>query len=311
MIKHLVVASAIFAFAVSSAAANELFPVRFGINKFGAMTSVVVAARTGIFNKHGLDVKIIEIPLSEQTVPLLHAKTVDIVQMIPATGMVAKEAGFDLVLIGQNESAGTTAPVSNAIMVPVNSPIQSVADLRGKRVSMTTPRGQASAAVRELLQRNGVARDQMQITAVPYTASADLLRSGQIDAAVTLDPYTTQISKGGIGRTLSWFMIETIPDQPVGSFWALRSWAQQNPKEAIAFDAAIREAHAYLYADPERARKAVSDYTGLDPAFVRDMPLISWKADVNPSAWQAVADMMFRHGELTQRHDVSEYLLKK
>jgi NitT/TauT family transport system substrate-binding protein len=311
MMKHLVVASAMFAFAATAANAADLFPVKFGINKFGAMTSVVVAAQTGIFNKHGLDVKIIEIPLSEQTVPLLHAKTVDIVQMIPATGMVAKEAGFDMVLICQNETAGTTPPVSNAIMVPVNSPIQSVADLRGKRVSMTTPRGQASVAVRELLQRNGVAHDQMQITPVPYTASADLLRTGQIDAAVTLDPYTTQISKGGIGRTLSWFMIETIPDQPVGSFWALRSWAEQHPKAAIAFDAAIREAHAYLYADPERARKAVSDYTGLDPAFVKDMPLISWKADVNPQAWQAVADMMFRHGELTQRHDVSEYLLKK
>ena len=68
-------------------------------------------------------------------------------------------------------------------------------------------------------------------------------------------------------------------------------------REVAAFDAAMREAHAYLYADPERARKAVSDYSGLDPAFVNDMPLISWKSDVNVSAWQAVADMMFRQGK--------------
>ena len=57
---------------------------------------------------------------------------------------------------------------------------------------MTTPHGQASAAVSEVLQRNGVASDQAHFTPVPYTASADLLRSGQIDAAVTLDPYTTR-----------------------------------------------------------------------------------------------------------------------
>lgn len=309
MLKPLVVALAIFI--ASSAHADQLTRVRLGTTKLGAMASIWIATRAGIFNKHGLDVQVTEIPVSDHSVPLLQAKTVDMVQMIPGSAMVAKEAGFDLISIGQNETAGTTAPVSNAIMVQVNSPIRSVADLRGKRISMTTPHGQASAAVREILNRNGVMSDQVQITPVPYTASADLLRSGQIDAAVALDPYTTQITKSGIGRTLSWYMIETIPDQPVGAFWTLLSWAEAHRKEVAAFDDSMREAHAYLLADPARARKAVSDYSGLDPALVGEMPLISWKADVDTSAWQAVADMMFRQGELRQHHDASEYLFKR
>ena len=122
-------------------------------------------------------------------------------------------------LVGQNETAGTTPPVSNAIMVAVNSPIKSMADLRGKRVSTASPRGQSFAAVKELLQRNGVSVNQVQITGTPFSI-ADLLRSGQVDAVVSLDPYTTQISKAGYGRTISWFMIETIPDEPVGAWWS-------------------------------------------------------------------------------------------
>jgi NitT/TauT family transport system substrate-binding protein len=310
MKKLLIVVSAIFAFG-TSAHADQLAPVRFGLQKVGAVTSVWVAMQAGIFNKHGLDVKMIEIPSTEQSIPLLQAKTVDIVLQIPGNGMIAKEAGFDLVLVGQNETAGTTPPASNAIMVPVSSPIRSVVDLRGKRISLSSTHGQGPAALKELLQRNGLASDQVHITSVPYTVSADLLRSGQVDAAVTLDPYSTQIRTSGIGRTVSWYFIETIPDQPVGSWWALRSWALTHPKEVIAFDDAIREAHAYLYADPERARRAVSAYSGLDPSLVKDMPLISWKADVDRTAWQAVADMMFRQGELAQHHDVSEYLLKQ
>jgi NitT/TauT family transport system substrate-binding protein len=309
MKKLLVLASAIFAFA--SPADAQMAPVKLGINKIGAMTSVWVATQAGIFIKHGLDVKVIEIPLTEQTIPLLQAKTIDIILQIPGTAMVAKEAGFDLVLIGQNETAGTTPPVSNAIMVPVNSPIRSVAELRGKRISASSSRGQGPSAFKELLQRYGVTREQVQVTVAPFSSSTDLLRTGQIDAAVTLDPYSTQIRKSGFGRTLSWYFVETMPDMPIGSWWALRSWAQEHPKEAAAFDAAIREAHAYLFADPERARKAVSDYTGLDPDLVKDMPLNSWKGEVDRTAWQAVADMMFRQGELTQHHDVSEYLLKK
>jgi hypothetical protein len=40
------------------------------------------------------------------------------------------------------------------------------------------------------------------------------------------------------------------------------------------------------------------------------MPPISWKSAIDPKAWQAVADMMYRQGELSQKHDVSEYLPK-
>jgi NitT/TauT family transport system substrate-binding protein len=311
MIKRFLAASAALLLAIAPASANELATVKLGMSKLGAMTNIWIASKTGIFKKHGLDLQVTEIPMNDQTISLLHGRKIDIALQIPGTAMVAKEAGFDLVLVGQNETAGTTPPVSNAVMASSSSSIKSMADLRGKRVSTASPRGQSFAALKELLQRNGVPVDQIQIVAAPFAAAADLLRSGQADAAVTLDPYTTQISKAGYGRPLSWFMIETIPDQPVGAWWALRSWAEKNPKLVAAFQAAVKESHDYLKADPERARSAVSEYSGLDRSLVDDMPQISWKSEVDPQAWQAVADLLFKHGELRQRHDVSEYLLKQ
>jgi NitT/TauT family transport system substrate-binding protein len=306
----LLLASTVFLLATASGRAGELSTVRLGMAKLGAMTNIWIASKVGIFKKHGLDLQITEIPMNDQTISLLQARKIDIALQIPGTAMVAKEAGFDLVLVGQNETAGTTPPVSNAVMASSNSSIKSIADLRGKRVSTASPRGQSFATLKELLQRNDVAVDQIQIVAAPFSAAADLLRTGQADAAVTLDPYTTQISKAGYGRPLSWFMMETIPDQPVGSWWALRSWAEKNPKLVAAFQAAVKESHDYLKADPERAKSAVSEYSGLDRGLVNDMPLISWKSEVDPKTWQAVADLLFRQGELKQRHDVSEYLLK-
>jgi len=73
----------------------------------------------------------------------------------------------------------------------------------------------------------------------------------------------------------------------------------------------VKESHDYLNADPERARNAVSEYSGLAPSLVKDMPLISWKSEIDPKTWQAVADMLFKHGELRKQHDVSEYMIKK
>jgi NitT/TauT family transport system substrate-binding protein len=302
---------AVFAVLVLSSGpshAEGLAPVKLGINKLGAMTNVWVAEKTGIFKKHGLDLQVIEIPLTDQSIPLLQSKSVDIVLQIPGTAMVAKEQGFDIVMIGQNETAGTTPPVSNAIMVAVNSPIHGLADLRGKRISTSSTHGQGFAALKEILQRSGVSTDQVQLNPVPFTVTADLLRTGQVDAAVALDPYTTQITKAGIGRTISWYMMETIPDQPVGSWWALRSWAKQHPQEVIAFGDAVKESQDYLNSDRDRATQAVADYSGLDINLVKNMPPIQWKSTVDPKAWQAVADMMYRQGELTNHHDVAEYL---
>jgi ABC-type nitrate/sulfonate/bicarbonate transport system substrate-binding protein len=106
-------------------------------------------------------------------------------------------------------------------------------------------------------------------------------------------------------------MVETIPDQPVGAWWALRSWAKQHPKEIAAFQDAIKESHTFLNADPEQAKKFVSDYSGLDPDLVKAMPLISWKSAIDPKVWQSVIDMMQRQGELANKHDVAEYLVEK
>jgi NitT/TauT family transport system substrate-binding protein len=313
MIKRLLVGACVLVVGFGGATvarADDLAPVRLGVNKLGATTSIAVAQQQGFFKRHGLDLRVTEIPLTDQSVLLLQSKRVDIVLQIPGTAMQAKEQGFDLVLVGQNETAGTTPPVSNAIVVPANSPIQDVKDLKGKRLATSSTHNQGFVAVKARLQQAGVSIEDVKTTPAPFSAAGDLLRTGQVDAAVTLDPYTSQIIKSGNARPISWYMIETIPDQPVGSWWALRSWAEQHKKEVAGFNDAVAEAQAWLNADPERARKAIADYSGLDLALVKDMPLISWKTNFDPKVWQAVADMMHAQGELANKHDVSEYLLK-
>ena len=300
-------ATAILALLALPARADALAPVKLGISKLGAMTDVWIADKNGIFKKHGLDLQIVDIPLTSQSIQVLQSKSVDISLQIPGAAFQAKEQGFDIVLLGQNETAGTTPPVSNALIVPVTSPVISIKDLAGKRLATPSPHGQSYAALKELFQRAGVSMADVQFVMAPFPAHADLLRSGQVDGVVALDPYTTQIVKSGYGRVLSWFMIETVPDQPVGSWWALGSWANQHPREITAFQDSIKEAQDYLNADPARAKTLVAAYTGLDPELVKGMS-ITWKSVISPAVWQAVADMMYRQGELQKHHDVSEYL---
>lgn len=310
MKKLLLAMMAVIGLTAGSASAAELTPIKLGILKLGAMTNVWLATKNGIFKNHGLDVELVEISLSSQTIAVLQSKSVDIVLQIPGTGMVAKEQGFDIVLVGQNETAGTKPPVSNALLVSAKSSINTIQELKGKRIGTSSPRGQSFAALKELFERSGLSTNDVQLIEAPFPAHADLLRSGQVDAVIALDPYTTQIVKAGYGRVLSWYVIETISDAPVGAWWALRPWAEQHKKEIAAFQESIKESHAYLNADPERAKTLIAEYSGLDPELVKAMPLISWKSEIDPEVWQAVIDMMFKQGELSKKHDVAEFLVK-
>jgi len=103
-----------------------MMPVKLGINKLGAMTNVWMAKNDGIFAKHGLDVEIVEIANTGDSIPALQSRSVDVALQIPGSAMVAKEQGFDIALVAQNETAGTTPPVSNALMVGASSTAASV-----------------------------------------------------------------------------------------------------------------------------------------------------------------------------------------
>ena len=62
--------------------------------------------------------------------------SIDFVQSIPGTAMVALERGFDLVLLTQNETAKSAGPDAGSIQVLVDSPYQKLSDLAGKKVAV-------------------------------------------------------------------------------------------------------------------------------------------------------------------------------
>src|SRR5258706_13458013 len=91
MRKILLAAVSAVALAGGSASAEQLATVTLGLLKLGAVTNVWVADREGIFKNHGLEVKLVDVPMVSQAIGVLQSKSVDIVLQIPGTAMMAKE----------------------------------------------------------------------------------------------------------------------------------------------------------------------------------------------------------------------------
>ncbi len=307
-LQKLVILTSLFGICASTVSAETL---RAGTLKIAALTNAWVALNEGIFKKNGLDVSFVEMQGGTDMIGALQAGSVDIVQVIPGGALIAVERGFDLALVFQNEIAKATPPDSGSVQVRVDSDIKTLRDLEGKKVAILQFRNQATLDAQAVMQKAGVDLSKVQFVELPFVAHVDALRTKQVDAVVTVDPFTTVLTARGIGRVISWNYVESIPQQPLGSWWVKRSFLEKNGDAVAKFGKSLKEADEFLNADPERAHEKVVAFTGLDAGLVKMMPLIGWDYRVRPDRWQELIELLRSSGELKKSHQAAEYFSKE
>lgn len=307
-------AAALLAAPMAPASAQQepkLAPLKVGVLKMAALTNPWTAKERGMFKKNGLDVTLVEFRTGNEAIAAHRGGSVDIILSIPGTAMTAVERGFDLVAISQNEVAKAKGPDSGSVQVLKDSPYQSLKDLAGKKIAVSGLHSQKTVAMQTLFKRAGVDIAKLQLVEIPFPSQVDALKSKQVDAINTVDPYTTQLIASGIGRVVAWDYADSIPEQPLGAWFAKSTFVKANPLVVDNFNKAIKESIEFMMADPIRARAEVVAYTGLPPDLVKDMPLIGWDYKVRADKWQAVIDMMVESGELKSKHTADEYFAEQ
>lgn len=282
--------------------------VKVATLKQASLTNAWVAKQQGMFQKHGLDAELVEFRSGNEAIAAQRGGHIDIILSIPGTAMAANEKGFDLVLVGQNETSKATPPDSGALLVLKDAPIATLKDLDGKRIALSNLRSQKHVAVMKVLKGAGLDPSKVQFVELPYNNHSDALKAKQIDVSASLDPWTTQMRTSGLAKVLAWDYVESVPEQPIGAWYVRSEYARRNKEVIDKFGAAIRESIDFMRADEARARQMVSGYTGLALDLMKEMPINNWSYRINPARWQATADMMHEFGGLTKPHKAEEYL---
>jgi NitT/TauT family transport system substrate-binding protein len=294
--------------AASAQQSPKLTPLKVGVLKMAALTNPWVAKQRGIFERNGLDVTLVEFRSGNEAISAHRGGSVDVVLAIPGTAMTAIERGFDLVAVAQNEIAQKQGPDTGSVQVLKDSPYKALADLAGKKIAVSGLHSQKTVAMQTVFRNAGVDPAKLVLVEIPFSSQADALKSKQVDAINTVDPYTTQVLAMGLGRVIAWDYVDSIPEQPLGAWFARSTFTKSNPDVIDRFNKSIKESIDYMWADQNRARSEVVAYTGLDAALVKEMPMIGWDYKVRLEKWQAVVDMMVANGELQSKHRAEEFL---
>jgi sulfonate transport system substrate-binding protein len=180
---------------------------------------------------------------------------------VPPLNGVAKDPGFKVVAA---EVPANATQAGDYIIVPKDSPIKTLADLRGKKVGY--PAGSsAHGFLLNAVQSVGLSPDTVDFVDLAPAALQSAFASGQLDAASFWNPQVTlDVQKGA--RVLA---AGTQPLDPNVGFYVASEKSLSDPaRRALVADLLQRLGRAYQYGDTHEAQwaKDVQAETGIDAA---------------------------------------------
>ena len=247
------------AFGAHAEPAREL---RIGFQKSASL--FVLQKAQGTLEKRlapqGVAVKWVEFPAGPQLLEGLNVGAIDVGFVGEAPPIFAQAAGARFVYVGNDPAA----PLAEALVVPRESPLKSVADLKGKRVALNKGSNVHYLLVK-LLEKNGLKYSDITPVFLPPADARAAFEKGAVDAWAIWDPFLAAVEQQVGARQLA---DGTGVVNDFNYYLAQTDFAQANPAVIRELFANTQDAAKFVQADVHRAAGVIAPLQGLDPAVV-------------------------------------------
>ena len=236
--------------------------LRIGYQKYG--TLVLLKAK-GTLEKRlaeqGVEVKWTEFPGGPQLLEGLNVGSVDFGVTGETPPVFAQAAGADLLYVANEPPA----PTGEAILVAKDSPIKSVAELKGKKVALNKGSNVHYLLVRAL-EDAGLKYGDITPVYLPPADARAAFESGSVDAWVIWDPFQSAAEKQLQARTLRDGSGLVDNHQ---FYLATRTYAEKNPQVIGVLVEEIRGVGEWVKGNLDEATSQVAPLIGLSPEITR------------------------------------------
>jgi NitT/TauT family transport system substrate-binding protein len=255
--RRLVLAGLVLAVTVAAAAAAEPRKVKVGILKLTSSAPVFVGLEKGFFREVGIEPELVWFQAAQPVAVALAAGDIE----VGATGLTA--GLFNIVAGGQKlwviADKGREWPryQLTALVVQKDGPVQSVKDLRGKKVGITTLGSTFHYMLGNLVEQEGLALGDVEPAPLrTLGAMSEALQTKRVDAILIPQPLAGTTVENGFGRILHW-VGDKLPYQ-VAALFASHRFVQDRER-AVAFLRGYVRASRY-YHDAVLTRKSGPQY---------------------------------------------------
>ena len=265
-----------------AAALQPLQQLRIGYQK--SAVNLVILKQRGVLEKRFPATRITwaEFPAGPQLLEALAVGSLDFGLTGDSPPVFAQAAGKDLVYV----AAEPPKPDSSAILVLGDSPIKTLADLKGRKIALQKGSSAHYLLMRAVEKAGLTWRDIQPIYLAPADARAAFERKS-VDAWVIWDPFYAAIELDikprvlATGRALS----------SNNSFYlASRAFATQNGQALAVLLEELTRADAFAQNRRKDAIRLIADFSGLDAGIVSLFIQRRPASPVGPLSAETVAD---------------------
>ena len=262
----LTTATSAWAEQVAQASTTKVVLAMSGWTGFAPFT---LAKEKDLFRKHGVDFEIKKMPPQARHAAMAAGE----VQAISTTidthiAYVAANVPVTQVLIIDSSTGGDGVLVKNTI--------KSFADLKGKNVGVDNPGAVSNFWFHYLLKKNGMSIKEVKVTNLGPQPAANAFAAGQVDAAVTYEPYMSgalkAVPEGKIivsSAETPGVIIDTLAFQP--------DFIKKNPKVVQGVIAAWFEALELVKQNPAESNRIMgADVKQSADDFAKSAARVTW-----------------------------------
>lgn len=238
------------------------------VGRSNAVADAELAAQVGLeagfFKKHGLDVKFVDFAGGSRLIQAMTAGSVGI-GVGAATGMALVAKGAPLLAICENTA---TLPYF-AVGVPWDSPVRKLADLKGRKIAVSSIGSLTDWLAQELARKEGWSPDAISRVAIggSPTAVAAAFRAHLVDAYVGSTINFQEMEEKKVGRILA-PVSSYMGRVASGAIYASDDMMKTDPGTIRAFLAAWVETTAFISTHKNETVKIESAFTGDPPSLV-------------------------------------------
>jgi NitT/TauT family transport system substrate-binding protein len=290
--------------AVSPASADEALKVGKSVPQAFGFTPLNIGIEKGIFKKHGLDVEAVDFGGAPRLAQGLISNAVDMgLGSGPDMANIVKGATIKAV----GASAG--APMELTIIVGSKSNINTIADLKGRGISVSQIGSLTGWLVSTLSAQQGWGRDGIKLVVMnPMSAVLSALISNEVDG-ITLDLSTAlKLQAENHGKLLVKFG-DYIKDFHLYVIFATDDLIAKRPQAVRGYLAGWYETIAWMKANKTEAVAIAARVQNVDPAIVAGtydvmMPVFSSDGKFNDKALATLARSFVELGLLEKEPDM-------
>jgi NitT/TauT family transport system substrate-binding protein len=254
--------------------------IRIGYWPVAAGLPFFAAIEKGYFKEAGLDVEAIKFAGAQQVMEAMLAGRSDgssngTGSANLAIGEIAQPGLFKIFATNPSNAKF----VLDEFIVPKDSPVKTMADLKGKKVA-SGPGIQNVTLAKTMLERAGATG--ATVIELPIGQHVAALVAGQVDACYTLEPTgtigrmngTTRVIEAGV--VAKYILGDAMAPWHGGAASLTTEFIKKNPDVAKKFIAAYTRGIELVRTKPAEARTFMKGYTAIEGALTSEVPLASY-----------------------------------